>query len=229
MSLSLFSALISVAHATSTCYYPNGVASHGGACGSNSEDSACCGPSFVCLSNGLCAVGPESRRPYAYEYYRSSSQYDLGGGHGVQSCGNNIYCCAANYDCCTNFTSIFNLGVADIVTTIQAMGDIKTSLTAVPNSTLFARATSTTTTKEESKQGASNAVAIGVSIGIGMGAVFAFVLALMFILYKRRKRITASDIIESKNTPELEARRPPKLLELNLFEGKLSWALRAKD
>jgi hypothetical protein len=72
MSLSLFGALISVAHATSTCYYPNGVASHGGACGSNSEGSACCGPSFVCLSNGLCAVGPESRRSYAYEYYRSS-------------------------------------------------------------------------------------------------------------------------------------------------------------
>jgi hypothetical protein len=55
----------------STCYYPNGVASHGGACSTENEDSSCCGPSFVCLSNGLCAVGPDSRRTYAYDYYRS--------------------------------------------------------------------------------------------------------------------------------------------------------------
>jgi hypothetical protein len=72
-SFLLFGALsISVSLATdSTCYYPNGVASHGGACSSESESSPCCGASFVCLSNGLCAVGSGSRRTYAYDYYRS--------------------------------------------------------------------------------------------------------------------------------------------------------------
>lgn len=57
--------------ANATCYYPNGVENHGGACRPDAEVSACCGPSFVCLSNQLCAVGPDTRRTYAYKYYRS--------------------------------------------------------------------------------------------------------------------------------------------------------------
>ena len=59
------------AAANSTCYYPNGVQNNGGACNINAGVSACCGPTFICLSNGLCQPGPESKKTYAYEFYRS--------------------------------------------------------------------------------------------------------------------------------------------------------------
>lgn len=64
--------LWSTAAATnSTCYYPNGKENNGGACNPNAEVSACCGPTFVCLSNGLCKPGPDSKKTYAYNFYRS--------------------------------------------------------------------------------------------------------------------------------------------------------------
>lgn len=70
--LALFVFVVSVtAAANSTCYYPNGVKNNGGACNANAEVSVCCGPTFVCLGNGLCQVGPDALRTYGYEFYRS--------------------------------------------------------------------------------------------------------------------------------------------------------------
>jgi len=55
-----------------TCFYPNGVQSNGGACYPDQPESVCCGPGFVCLSNGLCQTGPDLKRTYRFKYYRSS-------------------------------------------------------------------------------------------------------------------------------------------------------------
>jgi hypothetical protein len=62
---------LALADANSTCYYPNGVANHGAPCNSDADVSVCCGPTFVCLSNGLCQVGPDTRQTHAYKFYRS--------------------------------------------------------------------------------------------------------------------------------------------------------------
>ncbi|KAF1941477.1 hypothetical protein EJ02DRAFT_512401 [Clathrospora elynae] len=239
-SLVSISALItSVSPASNaTCYYPNGVANHGGPCISDTESSACCGPSFVCLSNGLCAVGPDTRRTYAYKYYRSGctdpywkspscsqvctkSEYNLQGGQGVQSCGNNEYCCATNYDCCTNSTSIFTLDVAKIVTTIPAMGDSRTSSTVAPNSSPTVPTTSTTTNDLSSDRPGINAVVIGVGIGVGVGGFFILLLAFAFFLYHRRKGKIASGAARFEETPELEVPKPSTPAQFDASEGKL--------
>lgn len=74
-SLAVAAALCSwsaVAATNSTCYFPDGKESNGGVCNPNAEVSACCGPTFICLSNGLCKPGPDSKKTYAYNFYRSA-------------------------------------------------------------------------------------------------------------------------------------------------------------
>ena len=58
------------AAANSTCYYPSGKKTKGGACNANADVSLCCGPSYVCLSNGLCAPGPNTKKDKDYPFYR---------------------------------------------------------------------------------------------------------------------------------------------------------------
>jgi len=62
---------ISVASNT-TCYFPDGLESKGSPCNPTANVSTCCGPGFVCLSNGLCTPGPNDRKTYDYKFYRSS-------------------------------------------------------------------------------------------------------------------------------------------------------------
>ena len=70
LALYLF-ADISIASNT-TCYYPDGLESKGSPCNPTADVSTCCGPGFVCLSNGLCTPGPNDRKTYDYKFYRSS-------------------------------------------------------------------------------------------------------------------------------------------------------------
>lgn len=156
-----------------------------------------------------------------------AAEYNLRGGQGVQSCGNNAYCCAVNYDCCTNSSSIFTLGVAKIVTTISAMGDSKTDSNAAPDSTSAARATSTTAIKPNSERAASHAVVMGVGIGVGVGGLFVLLLAFTLIFCYKRRRRSISDTTGFEDTPELEAVTPSKLPVPEVSQGKLDFALRA--
>lgn len=70
LALCLF-ADISIASNT-TCYFPDGLESRGSPCNPTADVSACCGPGFVCLGNGLCTPGPNDRKTYDYKFYRSS-------------------------------------------------------------------------------------------------------------------------------------------------------------
>lgn len=54
------------------CFFPDGIQSSGGPCFPDQAVSPCCGPGFVCLSNGLCQPGPDTRKSYQYTVYRSS-------------------------------------------------------------------------------------------------------------------------------------------------------------
>jgi hypothetical protein len=157
-----------------------------------------------------------------------AAEYNLGGGQGVQSCGNNIYCCAANYDCCTNSTSIFSLSVANIVTTIPAMGDSKTSSTAAPNSTSAAQAPSTTAIKSTSERATSNAVIMGVGVGVGVGGFSVFLLALTFLFRYKRRRTSIADTTELEDTPELDTVQPSRLSEPDTSRGELNYVFRTQ-
>lgn len=43
--------------ASASCYYPNGkLVREDSPCNPNSKVSMCCGPTDICLSNGLCYV-----------------------------------------------------------------------------------------------------------------------------------------------------------------------------
>jgi hypothetical protein len=144
----------------------------------------------------------------------------------VESCGNNIYCCAVNYDCCKNSTSIFTLGVANIVTTIPAMENSKTDSPTAGDPTSAAQATSTTATNSNSESAPSNAVVMGVGIGIGVGGLSLFLIAFIFLFrYKRRKTFT-SDTTEIEDVLELDAGKVSKLPKSNESEGKFDHALR---
>jgi hypothetical protein len=159
-----------------------------------------------------------------------AAEYDLGGGQGVQSCGNNAYCCAANYDCCTNSTSIFALSVANIVTTIPAMGESRTDSTIAPfhTSTAAAQATPPTIIQSNSERAASKAVVMEIGIGVGLGGLFVILLAFSaFFCYKRRATST-SDTTRFENTPELDAANFSRLPEPDISHGVLHYASRAK-
>lgn len=77
-SSSLSSVTLSSAQGTSNkddsrnCYFPNGIQSSGSPCFPDRSVSPCCGPGFVCLSNGLCQPGSDTHRTYQYTIYRSA-------------------------------------------------------------------------------------------------------------------------------------------------------------
>ncbi|KAF1850835.1 uncharacterized protein K460DRAFT_350840 [Cucurbitaria berberidis CBS 394.84] len=224
-------ALISpaVAAKNSTCYYPNGVANRGEACNPDAAVSVCCGPTFVCLSNGLCEVGPDTKRTFAYKYYRSGCtdaswnssscpqvcrgpHYNLEGGEGIQVCGNNEYCCAENYDCCSNTTNILTLGVANIVTTIPAIND------AIENSTMQPGSSSTSTQASISGSNGNDRIdiSIGVGVGVGVGGFLLVLLAVSLCLRHRRKNIAASNA-SSHEGNELAAREKSELESREIY------------
>ncbi|KAJ4988661.1 hypothetical protein SVAN01_05794 [Stagonosporopsis vannaccii] len=196
--------------ASSTCYYPNGVKNNGGACNADAEVSTCCGPTFVCLSNGLCQPGPDSKRTYAYNYYRSGctdatfnstscphictgSGYHNDRGHGVKSCGNNTYCCGTSGDCCSNAASIFALEAAEVVTTISASSAYITNPANDPSAIM-------STSGDD-----QHALAIGLGVGIGVGGSLLVVLAVLYMLKRRAKTKRSAEYEKQEEVPELDA------------------------
>lgn len=203
----LHSAVFASAQGTSNkddsrnCYFPDGVESSGSPCFPDQAVSPCCGPGFICLSNGLCQPGPDTRRTYQYTIYRSSCtdrtwnstdcpkvclgpDDNLDSGQGLATCGTGgSYCCGRGYDCCSNGTDIFNYGTAEIVTTIPYSSSSSTSAPASSS------ASTTSSASSSSSSSSSNAIAIGVGVGVGVGG-FAFLLAsiIAFLLFRRRKK-----------------------------------------
>ncbi|KAF1933621.1 uncharacterized protein M421DRAFT_88791 [Didymella exigua CBS 183.55] len=199
MQLFRFSGLVTaaclwsaVAASNSTCYFPNGKENNGGACSPNTEVSACCGPTFVCLSNGLCKPGPDSKKTYAYSFYRSGctdasfhstscpqfctdTPNHTDRGQGVKSCGNDTYCCGASGDCCTDTLNVFSLNAAEVVNTISA-------------SSAYITDTANATSSGDLLSGENNhAMAIGLGVGIGVGGFLLICLAVLYLLKRRRK------------------------------------------
>lgn len=196
--------------ANSTCYYPNGEKNNGGACNSNAEVSSCCGPTFVCLSNGLCQPGPDSKRTYSYNFYRSGCtdatfnstscpRFCVGSGHhndrgqGVKSCGNNTYCCGASGDCCSDATNVFTLGAAEVVATISA------------SSAYITDSANGTSTGDLRSGNDNRTLAIGLGVGIGVGGFLIVVLAVLFVLKRRAKTKGNAEYEKSEELSELDA------------------------
>ncbi|KAF2115078.1 hypothetical protein BDV96DRAFT_600213 [Lophiotrema nucula] len=204
----LFSAFtfyaVAFAASNSTCYYPAGLENRGIPCNPDAEVSSCCGPGFVCLSNGLCTPGKDDKKTYRYKYYRSGCtdptwnstdcpQYcldvlttneasdSLDAGEGIQSCGSNSYCCNKNYDCCSNSTNVFTLGTANIVRTIPYFSSTSTSSSSPSSSASIPPAPSHSGNK-------SNGVAIGVGVGVGIGGLAVAILAVFMLLRRRKNR-----------------------------------------
>jgi hypothetical protein len=111
--------------------------------------------------------------------------YRLDSGQGLQNCGNDQYCCAENYDCCTNSTNIFSLGIGDIITTIPAM--------SAP----------TESSQPSSHSGPSKSVAIGAGVGAGVGGLL--VICVAVLLFLRRRRQKSSPGLEGTETAELDS------------------------
>ncbi|KAF2083940.1 hypothetical protein K490DRAFT_69272 [Saccharata proteae CBS 121410] len=194
-----------------TCYYPNGVQSNASPCFPDQPVSACCGPGFICYSDGLCAPGPEDRRTYQYKIYRSGctdrswnssscpsvclgTDDNLEAGQGIATCGESSFCCGRDYDCCGNSSNIFTYGNLDIATTIPYNKASSTS-TPSPPSTSTSASASVPTSSQSSPSASNNSVAIGVGVGVGIGGaiLLSATLILLHRLRSQRRQRTNPD------------------------------------
>lgn len=214
------------------CFFPDGIQSSGGPCFPDQAVSPCCGPGFVCLSNGLCQPGPDTRKSYQYTVYRSSctdrtwnstdcprvclsSDDRLDSGQGLATCGTGgSYCCGRGYDCCSNGTNIFTYGTAEIVTTIP-IGSSSSSSSAASSTA----AASSSASSSSSSSSPSNATSIGVGVGVGVGG-FAILLAsvLLFLMFRRRRKEQAKQ--QGASSPHDEEGHTPRGTELQADEMK---------
>ncbi|UPX12324.1 uncharacterized protein EKO05_0002878 [Ascochyta rabiei] len=227
----------SSAAADSTCYYPNGEKNNGGACDANAEVSVCCGPTFVCLGNGLCQVGPDTRRTYGYEFYRSGctdasfnssscpqictgSGYSNDRGQGVKKCGDNSYCCGGSGDCCSNSANIFTLDAADVIATISPSYDFSTvsSTTTAPTS-----ANATPSSEPMLVNNHHRSLAIGLGVGIGVGGFLLIALAVLYILKRKAKTKANGGYQKEEEISELDASWTPQLPEASPTAAKAGY------
>ncbi|KAF1986958.1 hypothetical protein K402DRAFT_393111 [Aulographum hederae CBS 113979] len=246
----LLSSLFQAATASNgTCYFPNGVESSGSPCNPDAPESVCCGPGFVCLSNGLCTLGPDLRKTYRYEYYRSSctdatwnstdcpafchgADDNLDAGQGLASCPGvpGDFCCGRSSDCCLNSTNVFNLGTANIVRTIAYDDDDDSTSTATPSAISTGSPAPTNSAVDSSPEKSSNSVAIGVGVGVGVGCAIIILGVLLLCLRRRRKM---KEIDERKKEEggvegiELGANPPPPKLHYEPEEDVV-WQAKAK-
>lgn len=235
-----------------TCHYPDGVANNGSPCDPDADVSMCCGPTFVCISNGLCKVGRDTTRGYNYEYYRSGctdatwnssscpqfcvggrvhkyccyknpanqelDKDNLGGGNGLQSCGNQRFCCAGKGDCCEDSSNIFSLGIGNIITTLPTLEQFQSSSTRIQSSDATQSSATTQsppgTPAMESTQEShkSNGVAIGVGVGVGVGGLLIVLISVVFCLRRRKRAEMSSQGDDTQLVAQLEP--SPKRPEL---------------
>lgn len=140
-SLATFLLLPILVSTQQICFDRNGLRTDNIPCNPNASSSACCGRTFKCMSNGLCAPGPDTAAAgfqIITAFYQGSctdntwkdaacpnfctSTLDSLSGQGLQACaaaGEGKYCCwRSGQDCCRNNTAIFDLGVAEAFTTV---------------------------------------------------------------------------------------------------------------
>ncbi|KAF2868438.1 hypothetical protein BDV95DRAFT_609919 [Massariosphaeria phaeospora] len=223
------------------CYFPGGAQSKGQACFPDQENSACCGPTFVCLSNGLCQPGPDSRQQYSYKFYRSACtdaswnstecpQFCTGPGHdqdsgeGLQNCGTDKYCCKENYDCCSDSKNIFEIGTGNIVMTISASGS-RSSSTSVSSAGASSTAPVSSNRAPSQRQ---NTTAIRVGVGLGVGILIAILVGVFVYLSRRRIKRAAPRQIPETELERLgklkQSYQPPAVLEPSeLDEQHKAW------
>lgn len=143
------------------CFNRNGLRTDDVPCKPNDAASACCGRTFKCMSNGLCAPGPDTAAAgfqVITAFYQGSctdnawkdaacpnfctSTLDSPSGQGLQACaaaGDGKYCCwRSGQDCCRNSSAIFDLGVSNVFTTIgvSASSSIRSFSTSMISSSV---------------------------------------------------------------------------------------------
>ncbi|KAH7384168.1 hypothetical protein DE146DRAFT_739788 [Phaeosphaeria sp. MPI-PUGE-AT-0046c] len=148
------------------CFNRNGLRTNDIPCNPNDTASACCGRTFKCMSNGLCAPGPDTAAAgfqVITAFYQGSctdnawrdaacpnfckSSLDSPSGQGLQACaaaGDGKYCCwRSGQDCCRNSTAILDLGVANVFTTVGVVASSRSvSMSTSMVSTSIAESTS---------------------------------------------------------------------------------------
>jgi hypothetical protein len=198
------------------CYDSRGVQNTNVACDSSSSASACCDPTFVCLSNGLCAPGPNTTAAgyqTVTKFYRGSctdakwkdskcpsfcrSNDDSASGQGLNACpgtGPGKYCCWRQAgDCCKNSSAIFDLGIANIQTTIGfTVRASSTSAGFSSSMSLSASSPSSTKTSPSAQSftppsGTSSSKTTAIGAGVGIGVLAILIVAVVAFWYRKRK------------------------------------------
>ncbi|MCJ1398409.1 hypothetical protein MMC11_001607 [Xylographa trunciseda] len=207
---SLPTAAAAAAASSSICYAADGVQSDNLPCYPDQTDSTCCMPGFKCISNGLCAPGPNITGAITPFYVGDctdptwSSPECLtecanSGGNGVQPCANagpGNFCCygLSNADCCSNATLVFDLGVGTIVsvtsmtsTTSTASSTSGTSLVTTTSSAAVVTSSAPAATSSAAAS-TNNGVAIGVGAGVGIPVGLAIIAGVFYFLVWKPKR-----------------------------------------
>jgi hypothetical protein len=196
------------------CYDSRGVQNTNVACDSSASASACCDPTFVCLSNGLCAPGPNTTAA-GYQtltrFYRGSctdakwkdskcpsfcrSNDDSASGQGLNACpgaGPGKYCCWRQaFDCCKNSSSIFDLGIANIQTTIgftaKASSTSASSSSSTPPPTSSpSMTTGVPASNSTPPSGGSSSKTSAIGAGVGIGILAILVIAAAVFWYRKK-------------------------------------------
>lgn len=125
-----------------------------------------------CALHSVQAVSSADRYPVGFTDSRVAP-YPNDKGTGVQSCGNNRYCCGRSGDCCAAEADVFTLPEAKVVKTISASSSYNT------------KSAGSTGSLESAKH--SNALAVGLGVGLGVGGFLLLALGVLYML-KRRAR-----------------------------------------
>ncbi|MCJ1391372.1 hypothetical protein MMC18_004236 [Xylographa bjoerkii] len=211
LPLLLFSSLATAATSSSSiCYAADGIQSANFACNPGQTDSTCCMPGFECISNGLCAPGPNITGAITPFYVGDctdptwSSPECLkecadSGGNGVQPCANagpGNFCCygLSNADCCSNSTLVFDLGVGTIVsvTSMASTTSMVSSATSTSSPSITSSTPSVTSSAAAATSAApastNNSVAIGVGAGVGIPLGLALIAGVFYFLVWKPKQ-----------------------------------------
>lgn len=207
------------------CFDRRGVEKPDLPCDPSASAGPCCAETYICLSNGLCALGPDTAKAgyiLSTDFYQGTctnatwtdsrcprfcmSDADKPtSGQSLEACtaaGVGRYCCRRDdVDCCKNSSAIMDLGIAEIQTTIGASAH-QTSTATILSTTAPAPATNSTSGVPQSSGSSTSSK---VAIGIGVGAGFALVILLAVIaavVLSRRGRFgrTRNDRDRDKRT-----------------------------
>lgn len=255
--VSLFSAFTfttaTLAASNSSCYYPSGLETRGSACNPNAAISSCCGPGFVCLSNGLCEPGPENKKSYKYEYYRSSCtdsswnstscpQYCVGRTSNCHplywlyitdnatannnlDAGEGLQSCGSNTYCCNkNYDCCAN---STEVFKLDAANIVTTIPYLTQSSTAAPSSTSTPPSASPSSSASpshdSSSNTVAIGVGVGVG-VGVLLAVLAFVLILLRRRNRSKRASNKPLVSELEDMNKPRQTSQGSTDSKQAFA-----